>query len=86
MNKAAPWSIKGVGFDTREAAREAAQREGMSVGEWLNEVIAERADQDGDPAYHDDDDIDAVSARLSRMRDNGRARRRGEEARARPRG
>lgn len=79
MNKAAPWSIKGVGFDTREAAREAAQREGMSVGEWLNEVIAERAgDQDADRDYPDEDNIDAVSARLARMRDNGRARRRGE--------
>ena len=80
MNKAAPWSIKGVGFDTREAAREAAQREGMSVGEWLNEVIADRAgDADADRDYQDDDDIDAVSARLARMRDNGRARRRGEK-------
>ncbi|MCC2100719.1 MAG: hypothetical protein KDJ12_06730, partial [Hyphomicrobiales bacterium] len=70
MNKAAPWSIKGVGFDTREAAREAAQREGMSVGEWLNEVIADRAgDADADRDYQDDDDIDAVSARLARMRD-----------------
>jgi len=79
MNKAAPWSIKGIGIDAREAAREAAQREGMSVGEWLNEVIAERAvDADGDRDFHDDD-IDAVSARLARMRDGGRARRRGEK-------
>ncbi len=80
MNKAAPWSIKGIGFDTREAAREAAQREGMSVGEWLNEVIADRAgDVEAERDHRDDDDMDAVSARLSRMRDNGRARRRGEK-------
>jgi localization factor PodJL len=80
MNKAAPWSIKGIGFDTREAAREAAQREGMSVGEWLNEVIAERAgDDEAEKDYRDDDEMGAVSARLSRMRDNGRARRRGEK-------
>ncbi|MFO1168174.1 MAG: hypothetical protein U1E19_08670 [Rhodoblastus sp.] len=78
MNKAAPWSIKGVGFDTREAAREAAQREGMSVGEWLNEVIAERAESEGDRDYHEDD-MDGVSARLARMRDSGRSRRRGEK-------
>lgn len=76
MNKAAPWSIKGVGFDTREAAREAAQREGMSVGEWLNEVIAERAVDADD---REEDDLDAVSTRLARLRDNGRARRRGEK-------
>ena len=79
MNKAAPWSIKGVGFDTREAAREAAQREGMSVGEWLNEVIAERAVDDPERDNTDEDDIDAVSARLARMRDGGRSRRRGEK-------
>lgn len=79
MNKAAPWSIKGIGFDTREAAREAAQREGMSVGEWLNEVIAERAGDEPDRMDRDEDDIDAVSARLARMRDGGRARRRGEK-------
>ncbi len=80
MNKAAPWSIKGIGFDTREAAREAAQREGMSVGEWLNELIAERAADADDHDHREEDDIDAVSARLSRMRDGARAaRRRGEK-------
>lgn len=77
MSKAAPWSIKGIGFDAREAAREAAQREGMSVGEWLNEVIAERAAEE-DRDHHDDDEIDAVSTRLARLRDGERARRRGE--------
>ena len=43
MNKAVPWNIKGVDSDTREAAREAARRSGMSVGEWLNSVIADQA-------------------------------------------
>ncbi|MFT4099170.1 MAG: hypothetical protein QM651_18765, partial [Rhodoblastus sp.] len=80
MNKAAPWSIKGVGFNTREAAREAAQREGMSVGEWLNELISERAVDADESGHHDAADIDSVSARLARLREGGRAaRRRGEK-------
>lgn len=43
MNKTVPWSIKGVGDQAREAAEEAARRSGVSLGEWLDEVIAERA-------------------------------------------
>ena len=43
MNKAVPWRIKGVGFDARAAAIEAARRSGMSLGEWLNAVIADQA-------------------------------------------
>ncbi|MDB5569990.1 MAG: peptidoglycan-binding protein, partial [Hyphomicrobiales bacterium] len=43
MSKAVPWSVKGVDFDAREAAKEAARRSGMPVGEWLNSVIAEHA-------------------------------------------
>ena len=41
MSKAAPWSIKGIDYDARAAAKEAARRAGMSVGEWLNSVIAD---------------------------------------------
>jgi len=40
MNKTVPWSIKGVGPDTREAAKEAARRSGVSLGEWLDGIIA----------------------------------------------
>lgn len=78
MNKAAPWNIKGVDFDTRDAAREAAEREGMSLGEWLEDVIAARAAEDGvDPDDVDEDErLSAVSARIARMR--GGAKRRGD--------
>lgn len=71
MNRAVPWSVKGVDFDAREAAREAARRAGMSVGEWLNSVIADQAATMG----VDVDDIDetgrleAVTARLAQMSD-----------------
>ncbi len=69
MNKAAPWSIKGVDFDAREAAEAAARRAGMSVGEWLKTVIAERAaEQDVAPEELDTDErLEAVTSRLERM-------------------
>ena len=69
MNKAVPWSIKGVGFDAREAAREAARRSGLSLGEWLNNVIAERAAETGMDAGEIDAEmrLEAVAAKLVRM-------------------
>ena len=68
MNKAVPWNIKGVDSDTREAAREAARRSGMSVGEWLNSVIADQAAAAGVDVEDMDDEerLEAVAARLSR--------------------
>lgn len=41
-----PWSVKGIARDARETAKGAAKREGMTVGEWLNQVIYTA----GDPA------------------------------------
>ena len=73
MNKAVPWRIKGVGFDVRAAANEAAHRAGLSLGEWLNTIIAKQAERDGvDEAELDADDrIDAVKQHLSALRDGG---------------
>ena len=39
MKSTAPWSVKGIERDARETAKEAARREGMTVGEWLNQMI-----------------------------------------------
>ncbi len=39
MKSNAPWSVKGIARDTRETAKEAARKEGMTVGEWLNHMI-----------------------------------------------
>ena len=71
MNKAVPWRIKGVGFDARAAAIEAARRSGMSLGEWLNAVIADQAADDGvdEDELDADDRLDAVTRRLSTLRD-----------------
>ncbi|MGE0410104.1 MAG: hypothetical protein AB7P23_12705 [Amphiplicatus sp.] len=49
MKSNAPWSVKGIERDARETAKEAARREGMTVGEWLSQVIFAA----GDPASSD---------------------------------
>ena len=42
--KAQPWSVKGVSDTARKAARDAADAAGLSVGQWINQVIT-AADQ-----------------------------------------
>lgn len=44
MKSSAPWSVKGIERDARETAKEAAKREGMTVGEWLNQMIYSAGD------------------------------------------
>lgn len=39
MSGDALWSVKGIDPRARDAAREAARREGLSLGDWLNKVI-----------------------------------------------
>ncbi len=46
MSGAAPWSVKGIEPHTREAAKDLARRSGMTLGEWLSEMIAENRDGD----------------------------------------
>ena len=70
MKFGVPWSVKGIRPEARETAKEAARRSGVSLGEWLNAVIIEQAEQEGVPApSHDDedsygDDIATVNERL----------------------
>ena len=88
MNKAAPWNVRGVGLDTRDAAREAARRAGLSLGEWLDQVIAEEATALGVEAedIDADDRLEAVTAKLSRMAgQGGAARKPGRDSATRPR-
>lgn len=49
MKPGIPWSVKGIEPETREAAKEAARRSGMTLGEWLNTKILDSAD-DAEPA------------------------------------
>ena len=43
MKSDVPWSIRGIDDEIREAARAAARRSGLSVSEWLNDLIAREA-------------------------------------------
>lgn len=44
MKPNAPWSVKGIERDARETAKEAARREGLTVGEWLTQMIQAHGD------------------------------------------
>jgi localization factor PodJL len=46
MSLPSPWSVKGVQPRTREAAKDLARREGLTLGEWLNRLIGD-VDEDG---------------------------------------
>jgi localization factor PodJL len=45
MKPGIPWSVKGIEPETREAAKEAARRSGMTLGEWLNTKILDSTDE-----------------------------------------
>jgi localization factor PodJL len=59
MKSGGPWNLRGLRPASVAAAYEAARRSGVSVGEWLNELI-EQSDDDGRaplrPADHLDQD------------------------------
>jgi localization factor PodJL len=41
MRSGVPWSVKGIEPEAREAAKQAAQRAGVTLGAWLNQIIME---------------------------------------------
>ncbi|MGH6683458.1 MAG: hypothetical protein ACRECA_05955, partial [Pseudolabrys sp.] len=47
MKFGVPWSVNDIGPEARETAKEAARRSGVSLGEWLNAVIIQQAEQEG---------------------------------------
>ena len=65
MRSGGPWNLRGLRPEARAAAREAARRSGMSVGEWLNTVIR--------PADEDDEEAGGRPMSIaSRMSDSSR--------------
>jgi localization factor PodJL len=60
MKSGGPWNLRGLRPEAREAARTAARRSGMSVGEWLNSVIkpADTEDREFAPSAGFDRDAD----------------------------
>jgi localization factor PodJL len=53
MTSGAPWSVKGIDPKAREIAKDLARRQGMTLGEWLNQMIF---DDGPEPASEDTDD------------------------------
>lgn len=43
MKSGIPWSVKGIEPEVREAAKDAARRSGLTLGEWLNSLILEQS-------------------------------------------
>ena len=41
-----PWSVKGIDPKAREMAKDLARRSGMTLGEWINQMILEGDDED----------------------------------------
>src|ERR1700690_1841454 len=71
MKFGVPWSVKGIRPEARETAREAARRSGVSLGEWLNAVIIQQAEEEGvqAPSLDDDDDSDELTTVHARLDD-----------------
>ncbi len=49
MTAAGPWSVKGIDPKAREVAKDLARRSGMTLGEWLNQMIIDGVDGDMAP-------------------------------------
>ncbi len=49
MTAAGPWSVKGIDPKAREVAKDLARRSGMTLGEWLNQMIIDGGDGDMTP-------------------------------------
>ncbi|MCX7323377.1 MAG: hypothetical protein NTZ14_02875 [Hyphomicrobiales bacterium] len=77
MAQGLPWSVKGLDADTREAAREAARRAGMSVSDWLEHIIRDQARgmQPSDGGQADfrerNDDTSLLNAHLQKLAQSG---------------
>jgi localization factor PodJL len=51
MSTAAPWSVKGIDPRARDAAKDLARREGLTLGEWLNRMILEEEQESPPPPF-----------------------------------
>ena len=67
MANSLPWSVKGVDPRTRDAAKAAARRAGMTLGEWLDHKIRDESEEALAPTPPEQLDIAALSERLARL-------------------
>lgn len=69
MQKPIPWGLRGGEINIREAARNAARREGMSLNAWFAQAVGEYAAEiDVDPAeLTEDEHAEAIAAKLRHL-------------------
>src|ERR1700748_1779998 len=46
MTAGGPWSVKGIDPKAREIAKDLARRSGMTLGEWLNQMILDDSEEE----------------------------------------
>ena len=89
MKSGGPWNLRGLRPEAREAVRTAARRSGVSVGEWLNDVIEPDDEEDDDEptlfSDYDDEDDDDRPRRSRSRREEREPRQRREEREPRQR-
>jgi localization factor PodJL len=88
MKSGGPWNLRGLRPEAREAVRTAARRSGVSVGEWLNDVIEPDDEEDDEPALfsdYDDEDDDKRPLRSRSRRDEREPQRRDDDREPRQR-
>jgi localization factor PodJL len=78
MKPGIPWSVKGIDTEAREAAKHAAHRSGLTLGQWLNTAIREQTDEiePHKPVAHNTmfdilSRLDQLSGQLTRMAHQG---------------
>ena len=49
MTAAGPWSVKGIDPKAREIAKDLARRSGMTLGDWLNQMIIDGGEPEAAP-------------------------------------
>lgn len=67
-----PWCVKGIGRDVRAAAKQAAQRDGITIGAWLSglilEAVGRRPQPDrGAPTAADASSLGAIVGDIRRL-------------------
>jgi localization factor PodJL len=68
MKQSVPRSVKGVEPDARETAKELARRSGMSLGQWLNAMIAEQTSPEAaESSTNDPSPLEALAGKLESM-------------------
>lgn len=80
MRAELPWNVAGIPPEAREAARAAARREGLSVGEWLTRrILRSLSDMGEEPMPFDQNTLERASLDSWGLPQSGASRRETEE-------